>query len=147
MWSNQAHREATGVGWYERADYRWLLLADPPICRGGRPEAVLNNCDRLRRGEVCWCRFETQEAVEDVAMVGEPGALDDWLTAGDLEERDVEDLRDAILRIVKRRRAGSETLSEDAAGAAERLDALAVRLSRVVDRGSGLSDRHADDVD
>jgi hypothetical protein len=135
------------VGRYQRADYRWLLLADPPICRGGRPEAVLNNCDRLRRGEVCWCRFETQEAVEDVAMVGEPGALDDWLTAGDLEERDVEDLRDAILRIVKRRRAGSEALSEDAAGAVERLEALAVRLGRVVDRGSGLSDRHADDVD
>jgi hypothetical protein len=135
------------VGRYQRADYRWLLLADPPICRGGRPEAVLNNCDRLRRGEVCWCRFETQEAVEDVEMVGEPGTLDDWLTAGDLEERDVEDLRDAILRIVKRRRAGSEALSEDAAGAVERLEALAVRLGRVVDRGSGLSDRHADDVD
>lgn len=135
------------MAWYQRADYRWLLLADPPICRGGRPEAVLNNCDRLRRGEVCWCRFETQEAVEDVAMVGEPGALDDWLTAGDLEERDVEDLRDAILRIVKRRQSGSEAMTEDAAAAAERLEALAIRLSRVVDRGSGLSDRHADDVD
>lgn len=147
MWSNQAHREANGVGWYQRADYRWLLLADPPICRAGRPEAVLNNCDRLRRGEVCWCRFETQKAVEDVAMVGEPGALDDWLTAGDLEDRDVEDLRDAIVRIVERVRSGSDALSEDAAGAAERLEALAVRLSRLVDRGSGLSDRHADDID
>ena len=75
------------MGWFQRADYRWLLLADPPICRGGRPEVVLNNCDRLRRGEVCWCRFETQEAVEDVALIGAPGALDDWLTAGDLDDR------------------------------------------------------------
>ncbi len=147
MWSNRVHREATGVGWFQRADYRWLLLADPPICRGGRPVAVLNNCDRLRRAEVCWCRFETQEAVEDVAMVGEPGALDDWLTAGDLEDRDVEDLRDAVLRIVKRVRSGSDAPSDDAAGAADRLEALAVRLSRLVDRGSGLSDRYTDDID
>jgi hypothetical protein len=135
------------VGWFQRADYRWLLLADPPVCRTGRPEAVLNNCDRLRRGEVCWCRFETQDAVEDIGIVGAAGALDDWLTAGDLEDRDVEDLRDKILGIVSRVRAEGEAASEEVAGAIERLEALAARLGRLVDRGSGLSDRYADDVD
>lgn len=134
------------VGWFQRADYRWLLLADPPICRGGRADVVLNNCDRQRRGEVCWCRFETQEAIEDVALIGALGALDDWLTAGDLDDDDVAGLRDKILLVTARARAGGE-LSDDVADGVERLESLAVRLKRLIDRGSGLSDRHADDVD
>ena len=135
------------MGWFQREDYRWRLLADPPVCRGGRAEVVLKNCDRLRRGEVCWCRFETQEAIEDVALVGAPGALDDWLTAGDLEERDVEDLQDAIDKLVKRSRAASEAPSADVADACDRLERLVTRLARLVDRGSGLSDRFDDDLD
>lgn len=135
------------MGWFQRADYRWRLLADPPVCRGGRPEVVLNNCDRMRRGEVCWCRFETQEAIEDVALVGAPGVLDDWLIAGDLDERDVEDLHDAIDRLIKRSRAVSEAPSADVADATDRLERLLARLARLVDLGSGLSDRLDDDVD
>jgi hypothetical protein len=135
------------VGWFQRADYRWRLLADPPVCRGGRADVVLNNCDRLRRGEVCWCRFETQEAIDDVASAGAPGALDDWLTAGDLDDRDVEDLHDAIEKLVERSRSGGEVLSADVADATDRLELLMTRLARLVARGSGLSDRHDDDVD
>jgi hypothetical protein len=135
------------MGWFQRADYRWRLLADPPVCRGGRAEVVLNNCDRLRRGEVCWCRFETQEAIEDVALVGAPGALDDWLTTGDLDERDVADLHEAIDKLVKRTLAASEAPSADVADACDRLERLVTRLGRLVERGSGLSDRFDDDVD
>lgn len=135
------------MGWFQRADYRWRLLADPPVCQGGRPEVALNNCDRMRRGEVCWCRFETQEAIEDVALLGAPGVLDDWLTVGDLDERDVEDLHDAIDKLVQRSRAASEAPPTDVADASDRLERLEARLARLVDRGSGLSDRLDDDVD
>jgi hypothetical protein len=147
MCSNQPDRRAAGVGWFQREDYRWRLLADPPVCRAGRAEVVLNNCDRSRRGEVCWCRFETQEAIEDVALVGAPGALDDWLTVGDLDEGDVEDLRSAIDNLLKRSRAAIEAPSADFADACDRLERLVTRLARLVDRGSGLSDRFDDDVD
>ena len=135
------------MGWFQRADYRWILLADPPVCRSGRPEVVLNNCDRLRRGEVCRCRFETQEIVEDLGLIDAGGALDDWLTVGELDERDVEDLRDALRKVVERSRSGRESASADAADAIDRLDQVTLCLSRLVDHGSGLSDRYADDLD
>lgn len=138
------------MGWrYERADYRWLLLSDPPVCRAGPPDVVLNNCDLLRRGKVCWCRFESQEIVEDVEAVGAPGAADDWLTTGDLDPRDVEDFRDAIAAIAERARRmpDDHPRDDDASAALERLDALVTRLGRLVERESGLSDRFADDVE
>ena len=137
------------MGRYQRADYRWRLLADPPVCRAGRPAFILNNCDRLRRGEVCWCRFETTEINEDLEALGEAGKADDWLTAGELEARDVEDLRDAMTRVVERaqRRSEAGSLSDDQASALDRLTLLVSRLSRLVEHDSGLSDRYADELD
>jgi hypothetical protein len=135
------------MGWYQRADYHWILLADPPVCRGGRPDVVLNNCDRLRKGEICLCRFETQEIVDDLALAGAAGALDDWLTSGDLEEQDVEEMTRKVLSLVREAQARGPGMSGDEAAAVDRLDGLARRLRRLVDRGSGLSDRYADDLD
>jgi len=135
------------MGWYQRADYRWLLLADPPVCRGGRPETVLNNCDRLRKGETCLCRFETQEIVDDLVLAGSAGALDDWLTAGDLDEQDVEEMQSKVASIVRQARAGDSEAPADAVAALDRLELLGRRLGRLMERGSGLSDRYADDLD
>ena len=132
------------MGRFQRADYRWILLADPPVCRAGRPISVLNNCDRLRRDQACWCRFETEPIVEDAARLGAAGALDDWLTAGDLEDRDVEDLRDAVATLS--RRAGKPA-DDEAAAALDRMQILLRNLDRLVERGSGLIDRYADDLE
>lgn len=134
------------MGRFQRADYRWRLLADPPVCRAGRPEMVLNNCELVRRGQVCWCRFESAEINEDLEAIGATGAADDWLTAGDLEARDVEELRDAI-RAILERASKKANLSDDESAAVDRLLGLAKRLDRLVERDSGLSDRYADDVD
>lgn len=137
------------MGRYQRADYRWLLLADPPVCRAGRPEVVLNNCDRIRKGEPCWCRFESNDINEDLAAIGASGTADDWLTAGDLDPRDVEDFRDAMRAAVDRARRLSteQSFDDEGAFALDRVEDLVRRLGRLVEHESGLSDRHSDDVE
>jgi hypothetical protein len=136
------------MGWYQRADYKWLLLADPPVCRPGRPLAALNNCERRRKGEICWCRFSTSEIVDDLAAIGEPNLGDEWLTM-DLEARDVEDFRDAVKTAAERLRQRSEAtpVDQDTEDALERVSILVRRLNRLVENESGLNDRYADDVD
>jgi hypothetical protein len=134
------------VNWYQRADYRWLLLADPPICRPGRPEFVLNNCDRIRKAETCWCRFESKDITEDLDAIGQSGKADDWLTTGDLEPEDIEEFRHAMQAAVDRARA-SGTLDDDGLAGADRVDGLIGRLNRLIESGVGLSDRYADDID
>ena len=136
------------VNRYQRADYKWLLLADPPVCRAGRPIVVLNNCDRRRKGEICWCRFNTSEIADDLAEIGEANLADEWLTM-DLEARDVEDFRNAVQTAVARAGQHSEEapLDQDQEHALERVSYLIRRLNRLVESESGLSDRYSEDVD
>ena len=49
--------------------------------------------------------------------------------------------------LVRLARADETDVSADAIAAVDRLEALGRRLGRLVERGSGLSDRYADDLD
>lgn len=132
---------------YERADYKWLLLADPPVCGGGNAVALLNGCERRRRAEVCLCRFNVQEIVEDLTAIGQPKLGDEWLTT-ELEARDVEDFRDALRAAADRAASRLEDEpDDDLEHAVERIRSLVGRLDRLVQHESGLSDQYADDVD
>jgi hypothetical protein len=121
---------------YRAEQYIWLLTADPPICRAGRPIEVLNSCERRRRDEVCWCRVAVRDVVDDLELVGRPD-LGEWFES-ELEADDVADLAERLHAIAP----GN---GDDAA--LERVMALANILRRVADHGSGLTDRYADDVD
>jgi len=125
---------------FDRPPFLRLLTADPPVCRGGRPLEVLANCDRLRRGDPCWCRFEAEAIVEDLEAIGAP-ALSDWLT-DTLEPEDVEAFADEIERAIN----GARPRSEDD-DAVQRVAHWHVRLRRLVRAGAGLTDRYSDDLD
>jgi len=77
---------------FDRPPFVRLPTAEPPVCRGGRPLDVLANCDRLRRGDPCWCRFEAEAIAEDLGAIGAEN-LSDWLT-DTLEPEDVEAFAD-----------------------------------------------------
>ena len=72
---------------FERRNYRWLLTADPPLCRAGKPEVVLQKCDRLAKGEECACRLEVQLVADDLEALGWAAlaeSLDDELEPADI---------------------------------------------------------------
>ena len=121
---------------YRAEQYIWLLTADPPICRDGRPVEVLNNCDRQRRGERCWCRVLVREVADDLDHIGQ-GDVSEFLEAG-LEADDVSDVA-ARLRSAAALAEGTDE--------SDRVIAVSYDLERIADRGSGLTDRYADDVD
>lgn len=119
--------------------YRWLLTADPPICGRGNPSAVLNMCERRRRDEECWCRFDVIEVADDLEAAGAPGLVE-WLN-DDLEPDDVAALADELAATVAR--AGSAVELDGT----ERGRKLERRFRRLVEAGVGLSDEYADDID
>jgi hypothetical protein len=117
--------------------YVWLLTADPPVCAVGPALGTLRRCDRLRRGEHCFCRFAAADIAEDLAAAGAPD-LAAFLEMP-LEPDDVEELRDGLEQ-VDLDEIGDEAL-------AERLTTLLADLRRLVRVGAGLTDRYADDLD
>lgn len=121
---------------YRAEQYIWLLTADPPICRSGRPLEVLDSCERRRRDLVCWCRVAVRDIADDLDAVG-CGDLADEFEA-ELDSDDVAELAERLASV-------GRTAEDREAG--ERVAAAAEILERIAEAGSGLSDRHADDVD
>ncbi len=121
-----------------RADrYSWLLTSDPPLCGGGRPVAVLNQCSRRRKGQICFCRFEAAEIAEDLGKLG-AGELARELEDG-MEPDEVADFADGVRRCLRGAKGDEELI--------ERVKVLLVRLEKVVEAEAGLTDRYSDDVD
>lgn len=113
------------------------------MCGLGDPIAVLNACQRRRRGQMCVCRVSVTEVTEDLATAGCPEvaeALD-----ADLEPEDVLAFADAVEAC--RRRAESDPSDVPRVEAADRLGEFGQRLALLVDREVALSDRHAEDID
>jgi hypothetical protein len=139
------------VSRYERRDYRWLLTADPPVCRAGRPIVVLENCDRLRREESCWCRFDVAEIAEDLDVIGYRKIAEDWLH-DHLEPEDVEAFRDEVASAIERAMRVSVTQDDalvktEVEHGIERVRSLRARLDRLVEREAGMTDRYSDDLE
>lgn len=121
-----------------RADrYSWLLTADPPLCSGGRPVVVLNQCPRRRNEQICFCRFDAAEIAEDLTKLG-AAVLARELEDG-MEPEEVADFTDGVREHLARSKGDEETV--------ERVKVLLVRLQQVVDAEAGLTDRYSDDVD
>lgn len=117
--------------------HAWLLTADPPVCAIGPALGTLRRCDRLRRGEHCFCRFAAGDIAEDLAAAGATDIAE--LLETPLEPDDVEELRDGV-----------EAIDFDGIGdvaLAERLTILLADLNRLVRAGAGLTDRYADELD
>lgn len=125
---------------FDRPPFIRLLTAEPPVCRGGRPLDVLANCDRLRRGDLCWCRFEAEAIAEDLGAIGAEN-LSDWLT-DTLEPEDVEAFANDVERAINAARARA---AED--DAVQRVVHLHARLRQLVRTGAGLTDQYSDDLD
>lgn len=122
-----------------RADrYVWLLTADPPVCAGGRPVAVLNQCSRKRKGELCHCRFDAAEISDDLGMLG-CGELARTLEDG-LEPDELSDFADGIRGCLSLAGGKDDEL-------VERVKVLVTRLDRIIEAEAGLTDRYSDDVD
>jgi hypothetical protein len=117
--------------------YPSLLTADPPVCRVGPPLAVLRRCERLRRDEVCWCRFAAADLADELSEAGAPELGDYFATA--LEPEDVNELSSRVRAL-----AASGIPDEDLADSVARLSR---RLRRLVEAESGLTDRYSDDLD
>ena len=117
--------------------YAWLLTADPPVCAVGTALGALRRCDRLRRGEHCFCRFATADIAEDLSAAGAP-ELAEFLETS-LEPEDVEELMDGVQQI------NLDAIGDEAL--AERLTTLLADLRRLVLAGAGLTDRYADELD
>ena len=118
--------------------YVWLLTADPPICAGGRPTAVLNQCSRRRNGQECYCRFDAAEIGDDL---GQLGATELARTLEEcLDADEVAGFAEDVRRALEWARSTDDEL-------VERLRVLGVRLGRLVEHEAGLTDRYSDDVD
>lgn len=125
---------------FDRSAFVRLLTADPPVCRGGRPLDVLANCDRLRRGESCWCRFEAEAIAEDFDAIG-ADHMSDWLV-DTLEPEDVEAFANDVDRAVALAQAKSAADDD-----LQRVVHLQARLRRLVHAGAGLTDRYSDELE
>jgi hypothetical protein len=117
--------------------FPWMLTADPPVCRIGPALGVLRRCERLRRGQRCFCRLAAAEIAEDLAAVGHP-ELGEYLYSA-LEPEDVEELSSRL--------DGLDLSSAADPDVAERLSTARSDLRRLVSAGSGLTDRYSDDLD
>jgi hypothetical protein len=117
--------------------YPWLLTADPPVCAVGPALGILRRCERLRRGESCFCRFAAADIADDLTAAGAPDLAE--LLETSLEAEEVSELLQ-----------GTEAINEAAThddALAERLAALRRDLQRLVDAGAALTDRYSDEVD
>lgn len=125
---------------FDRPAFIRLLTADPPLCRAGKPLEVLSNCDRLRRGEPCWCRLEAEAMGEDLVAIG-ADRVSDWLT-DTLEPEDVEAFTEDVLHAIEAAR--TPPIDEEAV---QRVQHWHAWLRRLVRAGAGLTDRYSDDLD
>ena len=117
--------------------YPSLLTADPPVCRVGPPLAVLRRCERLRRDEVCWCRFASADFADELIEAGAPELADYFATA--LEPEDVDELSSKVRALVASGVPDAEL--------ADSLARLSRRLRRLVEAEAGLTDRYSDELD
>lgn len=117
--------------------YPSLLTADPPVCRVGPPLAVLRRCERLRRDEVCWCRFAAADLADELTEAGAPELADYFATA--LEPEDVDELSSKVRALVASGVPDAEL--------ADSVARLSRRLRRLVEAEAGLTDRYSDDLD
>jgi hypothetical protein len=125
---------------FERTNFVRLLTADPPVCRAGRPLEVLANCERLRRGEVCWCRFEAEAIADDFEAI-HAAHLTDWLTDA-MDPADVDEFAgdiDKAIAVARATHIGDDDV--------QRVVHLRARLGRLVQAGAGLTDRYSDELD
>jgi hypothetical protein len=122
---------------YRAEQYPGLLTADPPICAIGPALAVLRRCERLRRGDTCFCRVYSRDLADDLIVAGAPRQAE-YLTES-LEPEDVEALVDELRAIVLDRVGDVELRS--------RVEGAITQLSRLVRHEAGLTDLYSDDVD
>jgi hypothetical protein len=107
------------------------------VCRIGNALAVLSRCERQRRYEDCYCRFEAGDLAEALEMAGAPD-LAEYL-ATPLEPEDVEDLAQ---RLAQRR--WDPAVDSDLA---DKVAKFRRDMDRLVRHGAGLTDRYSDDLD
>ncbi len=122
---------------YRAEQYPALLTADPPVCRVGPVLAVLRRCERLRRGDACWCRFAAADLAEELLEAGAPELAEYFMTS--LEPEDVDELAEKLARLDRSKISTSEL--------ADTLVVLTRRLRRLVEAGADRTDRYADDLD
>lgn len=94
-------------------------------------------CERLRRGERCWCRIAAGDLAETLERSGAPELAEYFGTR--LEPEDVEELAQG-LRAHLPRAIGDADVHES-------LSRLERDLSRITEAGSGLTDEYSDDID
>lgn len=99
--------------------------------------AVLRRCERLRRDEVCWCRFPASDLADDLTEAGAPDLAAYFATA--LEPEDVDELSAKVRALV--------TSGIPDAELSDSLGGLSRRLRRLVEAEAGLTDRYSDDLD
>ena len=124
------------------AESVWLLTADPPVCRGGNPVAVLNACERRRRLEECLCRFDASSIAEQLGEIGCDEAADYF--RDELSPEEVEEVASALEECSEGSSSDDEDANEDADAFVKGLRA---RLAIVVDAEAGLTARYAGEVD
>jgi hypothetical protein len=122
---------------YRAEQYPGLLTADPPVCAVGQALSVLRRCDRIRRGEGCFCRVYSADVAEDLIAAGAVGQAE-YLSAS-LGPEDVEALLDELQAF------GFDRVADDDLRA--RVETLTAQLARLVRHGSGLTDRYSDELD
>jgi hypothetical protein len=122
---------------YRAEQYPGLLTADPPICAIGPALSVLRRCERLRRGETCFCRVYSRDLADDLIAAGAPRQAE-YLTES-LEPEDVEALVDELRAVVLDQVADVELRS--------RVESATAQLARLVRHEAGLTDLFGDDVD
>jgi hypothetical protein len=97
---------------------------------------VLLRCERLRRGDRCFCRFAAADIADDLSEAGAPDVAE--MLETNLEPEGVEELRGAVQEI------DLDALDD---AVAERLSILLGDLGRLVGAGAGLTDRYSDELD
>jgi hypothetical protein len=102
----------------------WILAADPPLCRGGNPAAVLAACPR---GDACVCTIDLGALAEDLAEVNRQELIEDWEVGVAAEV--VADAAEALAAV-------GDDVDDDAA---ERLERWAGRLGAIASNGSSLA--------
>lgn len=121
---------------YVAEQYPGLLTADPPVCGVGPALGLLRRCERLRRSERCYCRFAAGDITDDLTAAGIDELAEYFSTS--LEPEDVEELVGKLSRL---------DLTRVERDVGDRLALELADLRRLVQAGSGLTDRYADDLD
>lgn len=122
---------------YRAEQYPGLMTADPPICAIGPALAVLRRCERLRRGETCFCRVYSRDLADDLIAAGAPRQAE-YLSES-LEPEDVEALVDELRDLILDQLGDPELQG--------RIEGAISQLSRLVRHEAGLTDLYSDDLD